>query len=466
MITAMRNEMTKWMIVATLVMSVMSINESKAQEVSLQVFYNELEPYGTWMHHANYGYVWIPRVERGFVPYGTNGYWINTEFGNTWVSYYTWGWAPFHYGRWFYDDFHGWLWVPDTVWGPAWVAWRSGGGYYGWAPLMPGLGINVSFNYYSCIPNYYWNFVPYRYIAHRNVYNHCVSRPRAVTVIHHTTIVTHNQVDNRKRSYFTGPSRSDIENRTHQRVEVYKTNDRVRSSRSDVDRGTVSFYKPDIDNSREANSREVPSSYMQDERVRNRVESSREVPSETRGNRMPANSNTIPENIQSLNRGEDVNHRQLPDDVKTFERSQQLERDNQNRSFQNFKNEHENIKRDQPEMNQHMTKPVERQNDNRPVQNYQHQREANKPAPVSGNTSQRTPDRQPQRMQSVEHQSPTQINRGNSQPERSSFKPADTNRSSTSQPQREQQIRRDTDNRSNQPSRSDGEKKPSPSRGR
>jgi hypothetical protein len=325
----------------------------------------------------------------------------------------------------------------------------------------------VSYNYYSCIPNNYWNFVPYRYITRRNVYNHCVSRPRVVHVIHHTTIVTHNHTDNRKRSYFTGPSRSDIERRSNQRVEVYRTNDRHRSSRSDVDRATVSFYKPEIDNSRGTNSRDFSSGSIQDERVRNRVESRREVPFETRG-RVPDNS-SIPESVQSLNRNEDGNRRSIPDNVKTFEQSQQLERDKQDRSFQNFKNEREGIKRDQPEMNQRMTKPVERQNDNRPDQNYQRQREQfNKPSPAApGNTSQRTPDRQPQRTQSVERERSPQFNRSNSQQERSTFKPADTNRGSTSQPQREQQIRTNSDTpHLSQPSRSVGERKPSPSRGR
>ncbi|MGC3947112.1 MAG: hypothetical protein QM762_21770 [Chryseolinea sp.] len=97
--------------------------------------YDELQPYGTWIDHGRYGYVWMPNAASYFVPYGTNGYWVQTSYGNTWVSNYNWGWAPFHYGRWFYDDFYGWSRVPDTTWGPAWVTWRSGGGYYGWAPL-------------------------------------------------------------------------------------------------------------------------------------------------------------------------------------------------------------------------------------------------------------------------------------------------------------------------------------------
>src|SRR5689334_5059049 len=165
----MKKMLNKCMMVvaAAILMSVFAINTSNAQgRVSLQVFYDELAPYGTWMDYQDYGYVWIPRVQAGFTPYGTSGYWVNTQYGNTWVSDYSWGWAPFHYGRWFFDDFYGWVWVPDTEWAPAWVAWRNGGGYYGWAPLMPGFGFNVSYSYYDGIPSSYWNFCPTRYIMY------------------------------------------------------------------------------------------------------------------------------------------------------------------------------------------------------------------------------------------------------------------------------------------------------------
>jgi hypothetical protein len=53
-----------------------------------------------------------------------------------------WAWATFHYGRWYYDTGLGWAWVPGAVWAPAWVAWRDGGGYLGWAPLPPSVGFS------------------------------------------------------------------------------------------------------------------------------------------------------------------------------------------------------------------------------------------------------------------------------------------------------------------------------------
>ena len=251
------------LILAFAMVSLLSLTTANAQRsVSLQVFYDELQPYGTWMDHGQYGYVWIPRVGADFMPYGSNGYWVNTEYGNTWVSDYDWGWAPFHYGRWFFDDFYGWIWVPDTVWGPAWVTWRTGGGYYGWAPLMPGFGIHLSVSYYNRIPNRYWNFVPYRYVTYRNVYTHCVARPTVVNIINHTTIITHNHTDNRRQTYFTGPTRSDIERRGGGRVQMHSISETDRPGRTEVSRSAVSFYKPQVENTRDSRSRPVPATYV------------------------------------------------------------------------------------------------------------------------------------------------------------------------------------------------------------
>ena len=240
-------------ILAFVMVTALGITTTEAQtRVSLQVFYDDLQPYGTWMDYGNYGYVWIPRVHRGFVPYASNGYWINTDYGNTWVSDYAWGWAPFHYGRWLLDDFYGWVWVPDTEWAPAWVAWRSGGGYYGWAPLMPGMGIHSSYYFYNSFPSHYWSFVPYRYVTYRQVYNHCVSRPQVVNIINHTTIITHNHTDHRRHTYFTGPTRDEIEHRGGGRVTVHWVSEHDRPGRTEVSRNTANFYRPEIDNSRDS----------------------------------------------------------------------------------------------------------------------------------------------------------------------------------------------------------------------
>jgi hypothetical protein len=105
-----------------------------------QQFESQLSPYGTWQDVGSYGNVWIPSstvVGADFSPYSSGGHWVNSDYGWTWVSDWDWGWAPFHYGRWMVVGGYGWCWMPGTVWGPAWVDWRWGGGYVGWAPMAP-----------------------------------------------------------------------------------------------------------------------------------------------------------------------------------------------------------------------------------------------------------------------------------------------------------------------------------------
>lgn len=105
-----------------------------------QDFTTALSPYGDWVTTSAWGVAWRPWpsvVGTGFVPYVTGGRWVSTGYGWTFVTGWSWGWAPFHYGRWFFDPTWGWLWLPGNVWAPAWVEWRYGGGYVGWAPLGP-----------------------------------------------------------------------------------------------------------------------------------------------------------------------------------------------------------------------------------------------------------------------------------------------------------------------------------------
>ncbi len=137
---------------------------TKAQEISFGVFYSSLAPYGHWVRLGAYGMCWQPvGMRAGWAPY-TSGHWVWTDYGWTWVSDYPWGWAPFHYGRWVYEADYGWIWVPGYVWAPAWVQWRWGGGYCGWAPLPPGfhfrLDVMIGPNDHDFgVGIHTWNFV-------------------------------------------------------------------------------------------------------------------------------------------------------------------------------------------------------------------------------------------------------------------------------------------------------------------
>ena len=205
------------------ILTMMLPSQVKAQyeDVSLETFYDELSPYGVWINDPQYGYVWRPDVDQDdFRPYYSNGHWEMTRYGNTWVSDYDWGWAPFHYGRWHHSGRRGWIWIPDTKWGPAWVSWRSGGGHYGWAPLGPGINININIG--PRIPDYYWVFVPQRSIYYSRFPRY--DRRRNINIYNNTVIINNTYVYNRNR-YYTGPRAEEIRRVTRQPVRINEVRD-------------------------------------------------------------------------------------------------------------------------------------------------------------------------------------------------------------------------------------------------
>ena len=110
-----------------------------AGDQNISFFYESLYPYGNWLD-IDGEWCWQPNaaiISADWAPYCRHGHWVDSDWGWCWVSDYSWGWAPFHYGRWFRHSTHGWCWLPDNEWGPAWVSWRRGDDYCGWAPLPP-----------------------------------------------------------------------------------------------------------------------------------------------------------------------------------------------------------------------------------------------------------------------------------------------------------------------------------------
>jgi hypothetical protein len=151
-------------------------------------FQSALEPYGSWQPHPRFGEVWVPYdLPPGWRPY-TYGRWVYTEeWGWYWVSdeeEADWGWVTFHYGRWAHDRQLGWFWVPGDEWGPAWVDWRRGDDYVGWAPLPPD---EVIYEYDNNPA--YWIFLPPRYLVAPRVRTYFLPPQRTVVVFRRTVIV-------------------------------------------------------------------------------------------------------------------------------------------------------------------------------------------------------------------------------------------------------------------------------------
>lgn len=184
--------------IAALVLGVLAVSFSaqpagaQAQvNVSIGDFYDELDPYGQWVD-CSYGDCWVPeRVEAGWQPY-SNGEWIYTEYGWTWLSDDPWGDDPYHYGTWTDIDRYGWAWVPGTVWAPAWVTWSYSDDYVGWAPLPP----TVAFGYSGyagrpvvLAPTRYV-FVPTNRFVGTNVRTVRVAPQQSAVIFQQTTPIT------------------------------------------------------------------------------------------------------------------------------------------------------------------------------------------------------------------------------------------------------------------------------------
>ena len=184
-----------------------ALPQARGADVSIDFIYDNLSG-GNWIDAEGYGYGWQPDVvvrDPNWRPY-SDGYWAYTDYGWTWISYEDFGWATYHYGRWANLADYGWVWFPgeDLDWGPAWVSWRTGGDYIGWAPLPPRgpgvvyenqpIGGNVDVTL-DIGPEYY-NFCDVRFIGEPVLRDRIFPRVQNVTYITNTVNVTNIYVQN------------------------------------------------------------------------------------------------------------------------------------------------------------------------------------------------------------------------------------------------------------------------------
>jgi hypothetical protein len=182
-----------------------------APPADVAYFYSGLAPYGAWVQLPGYGWCWQPSVvamNHSWRPYCDAGHWVYTDAGWCWVSDYSWGWAPFHYGRWYLHDRCGWVWVPDRVWGPAWVVWRNGGDFCGWAPLPPhaefvvGLGwrfngVSVGLNFDFGLRADCFAFIGLGDFCSHDLGRRCLPQAQVTKIYNRTTIINSYTVNNK-----------------------------------------------------------------------------------------------------------------------------------------------------------------------------------------------------------------------------------------------------------------------------
>ncbi len=227
--------------------------KSEAQvQVSFQLFYDDLSPYGNWFHHNTYGYVWKPELSGNFFPYGSNGYWVYTEAGWTWYSDYRWGWAPFHYGKWFYDEYYGWVWVPGYEWAPAWVVWRSCNGYYGWTPWEPGISINFAFsnNYHQ--QHQQWRFIRNRDLGRRDMEKRITGFGSYVNLLNKSSVIENRQADHHNSIYHAGPFRKEVEKITQKKLSPWVIKETNTPSQS-IRKNNMVIFRPQFNEAQNNN---------------------------------------------------------------------------------------------------------------------------------------------------------------------------------------------------------------------
>ena len=257
----MKSNIKILVILLTLIVSSVFTKQVSAQQnnISFQVFYDQLSPYGQWVDYPNYGYVWIPDAGSDFVPYSSNGHWIPTNYGWTWASDYNWGWAPFHYGRWDYDSYYGWFWVPDNEWGPAWVTWRRANGYYGWEPMQPGVSISLSFGREYNSNNNHWIFVRDMYFDRSDVSRYYVDRTSRDKIIRNSNVINNTYVDkSRNTTYVSGPKREDVQHFTGRKVNPVAVQENSRPGQN-MSNGQLHIYRPQVTKNNEMGHKPAPS---------------------------------------------------------------------------------------------------------------------------------------------------------------------------------------------------------------
>jgi hypothetical protein len=217
-------------------------------ELDVGYFYDYLEPWGHWVQHASHGFVWIPHsTSYNWRPY-TQGKWLWSDYGWTWMSDISWGWACFHYGRWGYLSNLGWFWVPGTTWGPSWVAWRLSPSTIGWAPLPPDVRLDPRLGITSlpfALDDYAWVFVEYNRFYNTNLSRYVLPYERNLTFIRLSQLRTHISV-RQDRIANLGLDPDELRNRTQTSITKYQLRQSQKAGRAEVRSEELFMYSPRV----------------------------------------------------------------------------------------------------------------------------------------------------------------------------------------------------------------------------
>jgi hypothetical protein len=242
-------------LLAVVFLALIATTAAPAQEEGgIGMFYSSLGSQGEWISMEGGTYAWRPSgVEADWRPY-SDGHWVWTDDGWYWASDEPWAWATYHYGRWYNDDYYGWVWVPGYEWAPAWVEWRYGGDYIGWAPLSPyavfSANWGVHYRRYWATPAFYWSFVDCRYMGFHDMHRYLYRPTENMRFIGRTRTAGSVRYDN-GRIITRGPEREFVEQRGNIRIPRTEMVDVRERAQAGMMRNNgserIQVYRPRID---------------------------------------------------------------------------------------------------------------------------------------------------------------------------------------------------------------------------
>src|SRR6185436_19910106 len=81
-----------------------------------------------------------------------------------------------------------------------------------WAPMGPGISVELSFGGGYRVPDDHWRFVTERDISRSDIDCRYVDRSTNVTIINNSTVINNTYVDNsRHTTYVAGPKRDEVQ---------------------------------------------------------------------------------------------------------------------------------------------------------------------------------------------------------------------------------------------------------------
>jgi hypothetical protein len=151
----------------------------------LRPFVDDLDDAGKWSYVEEVGtWCWSPLgVAVDWRPY-YDGRWAAYPGGMTWISSEPWGYVTCHHGRWGWGAGLGWYWIPGVFYSPAWVAWQSNSGFFGWAPLGY-TNRPCGWGYGAWGGGPCWNVVGVKYVNGRNLRGYYSNDPRIIGGFNH-----------------------------------------------------------------------------------------------------------------------------------------------------------------------------------------------------------------------------------------------------------------------------------------